>query len=453
MLPIFLLYQLLLWPILITNDGTTYLSSARFIFSEEMLINYYWIREPGYPLFLKLALLFKSLSGIVIIIVQSSALYAAFFLAYKAVFSSLNRQTNTPSNLIALTVLFLSFYYISYGAIILQQSFLALFISSLLFIITKLLTVLAHKELKIYLFLYFILSAISVNFFYHYIYLFAITSLIMPILLLKNKQIEIKRNIYKVLFAIITTITLVSASYLASIPWQSFKSQQLASYQLQPVLEVQTESSDSSTPSGTEEIAESPEPPPAGWRGLSLPDPITVLKYYGVFSPDPSYNQRLLLYLSLADENRYASSRENALFLNWMLDHQAEGTFLISAGWYPFTINAQEIQPANLLSSNTPNINNSSLITTFSQLLYQLISITFLISIPIALLRRKHHLSLLLAISILSAIPYLFTVPVDRYSISIYPLMAAILVISISNISQFSIVYLRNIFYNLHLRK
>ncbi len=411
MLPIFLLYQLLLWPILITNDGTTYLSSARFIFSEEMLINYYWIREPGYPLFLKFALMFKGLSGIVIIIVQSSALYAAFILAYKAVFSSLNRQTNTTSNLIALIVLFLSFYYISYGAIILQQSFLALFISSLLFIISKLLKDPPHKELIIYLFLYFILSAISVNFFYHYIYLFAITSLILPFLLVRNSNLKISKTLYKIFFLLTVSLLFILASYLASLPWQHFKSTELDTYELQPVVDSESAS----------EI----------WRGLSLPGPIAVIKNYEIFSSEPTFGRRALLYLSLSSEDPYSSSRENSLFLEWMLDHRGEGSYLISAGWQPFTINAQEVQPVNKLPSIGSRFLNMPVIMTFSQSFYQLISIVFLVSIPIALLRRNHHLSLLVAISAVSAIPYLFTVPVDRYSISIYPLMASLLIIFI----------------------
>jgi hypothetical protein len=204
---------------------------------------------------------------------------------------------------------------------------------------------------------------------------------------------------------------LISASYLASLPWQNFKSQQLNTYELQPVVDSESSS----------EV----------WRGLSLPDPVTVFNYYDVFSPEPSYAVRYLIYLSLSNENKYYSYRENNLFLNWMLDHRSKGTYLVSAGWYPFTINSEEVQPYNTLSFLIPGTDNSTFINVFSQLLYQLIALAFLVSITLALLRKEYYLFLLLAIAAISAVPYLFVVPVDRYSISIYPLMASLLVLFI----------------------
>jgi hypothetical protein len=69
-------------PWIIPFDGSLYLASAKSIFSSEMFTHYHWIREPLYPLFLKIFLSSQNL--FFVMIGQSFLIGVAIFFVYKS---------------------------------------------------------------------------------------------------------------------------------------------------------------------------------------------------------------------------------------------------------------------------------------------------------------------------------------------------------------------------------
>jgi hypothetical protein len=76
------LLTLYITPWIIPPDGSLYLSSARSIFTEDMFQNYHWMREPLYPIFLKILLFSKNL--FFVMFVQSALVGCSVFLIYKS---------------------------------------------------------------------------------------------------------------------------------------------------------------------------------------------------------------------------------------------------------------------------------------------------------------------------------------------------------------------------------
>jgi hypothetical protein len=69
-------------PWIIPPDGTLYLTSAKSIFTSDMFAHYHWMREPLYPIFLKVLLLSNNL--FLVMLLQSILIGSAIFLVYKS---------------------------------------------------------------------------------------------------------------------------------------------------------------------------------------------------------------------------------------------------------------------------------------------------------------------------------------------------------------------------------
>ena len=76
------LLTLYITPWIIPPDGSLYLSSARSIFTEDMFQNYHWMREPLYPIFLKVLLFNNNL--FFVMFVQSILVGGSVYLIFKS---------------------------------------------------------------------------------------------------------------------------------------------------------------------------------------------------------------------------------------------------------------------------------------------------------------------------------------------------------------------------------
>lgn len=138
---IFLL-NFLVWPALasllasamystkITVDGYFYLSSSRALFSDQMTTHYFWIRDPGYPIFLRMIQSMLGNADNWIIFAQAFLLLIPISVLCRILFAGQTRVSNivTPLLLLISTA---TPQYMGYSAIILKQPLIVLTIGSM----------------------------------------------------------------------------------------------------------------------------------------------------------------------------------------------------------------------------------------------------------------------------------------------------------------------------------
>jgi hypothetical protein len=408
--PIFIIYQLFMWPVLITNDGTTYLSSARYIFHDEMLTNYYWIREPVYPLFLKFTLLFNDLSGVALIVLQSTLIYLAFYLSYKSILILLNINIENSKPYVYIIVLFFSGFFISYAAIVLQQAFLAFFLSTLIYLIIKIAKTSDFRNIYMYVIFYIALSIVTVNFLYQYLYIQIFSSTLVAFFISTKLYLHSSRKLAQLVFIVALSFLLSFIQFLSSAPWQNFKSDSLKYQLTQPLVDDSSEV----------------------WAGAYFPEPLEVISSNSFFFPEPNYFERFLMFYSLYEPELEGLWKENRFFVDLLLSERNKDSHLISAGWYPFLENTVEVRPYNKTSLN--NIfafseTFKNIFIHFNSLIYVFVVISFfIISIMLIFFRKNILFTQIFILLMISMIPYLMTWPVDRYSIPLYPFMASIVI-------------------------
>lgn len=431
--PLFILYQLFLWPVLITNDGTTYLSSAVALFGDNMSSEYYWIREPVYPLILKFVLLFELYSGVFLIILQSFFLYISFIFSYlisKDIFNFHNTLGITYSFIF---ILFISGYFISYGAIVLQQSILSFFLTFLMYLVLYFNKKLTNKQILKGIIIYILVSIITVNFLNIYFYIQFFVSALISYGLIKYSSNSDKSLIKKFYSAVFICSALIFIQYAASVPWESIKNSSLqSSFTFRLVGAVTSLNKADLLVNNLKkneiinEIAEESE----AWSGTEFPTPWEFIRSESFLNPAPNYLERLLSFFSLYEPELNTLWKENDFFIDTQFSNRAAGSHLISAGWQPYLDNALKVQPVNRSSLNqiftfSESFTNSFL--RFNLLLYQLMSVLFLsISTYLIVLKRNTKLLKVFFVASVSTIPYLMAWSVDRYSIPLYPVMVAV---------------------------
>jgi hypothetical protein len=126
------LMNFLIWPTLgsliasamystkITVDGYFYLSSSRALFSNQMETHYFWIRDPGYPLFLRIIQATFGNADVWIICVQAFLLIIPISLLCRIAFAGQSRMNAIVTPLLLLFAI-LTPQYMGYSAIILKQ--------------------------------------------------------------------------------------------------------------------------------------------------------------------------------------------------------------------------------------------------------------------------------------------------------------------------------------------
>ena len=69
----------------VTFDGYLYLNSAHYLFKENFILEYQWLREPGYPFLLKIIEIIAPID-ILYVFIQSLMTSISFFLFYHIFF-------------------------------------------------------------------------------------------------------------------------------------------------------------------------------------------------------------------------------------------------------------------------------------------------------------------------------------------------------------------------------
>jgi hypothetical protein len=122
------LFAVAAYPLKVTVDGYTYLSSARSIFTNLSPTHYYWLREPGYPIFLRAIEVFFGSSDIAVTIGQAFLLASALTLSAYVAFR--DAAKSVPLWLIgALPVVFLSPQFFGYSSMILKQPLIGVIVA------------------------------------------------------------------------------------------------------------------------------------------------------------------------------------------------------------------------------------------------------------------------------------------------------------------------------------
>jgi hypothetical protein len=99
----------------VTFDGYLYLNSANYLFEKNFILEYQWLREPGYPFFLKtIGSIYKI--DFVYVFAHSILLSLSFFLNYKIFFK---KDLSLFSKLLIIVII-LNPYYLTWASTILQ---------------------------------------------------------------------------------------------------------------------------------------------------------------------------------------------------------------------------------------------------------------------------------------------------------------------------------------------
>jgi hypothetical protein len=125
--------SLLTYNFAVTFDGYLYLNSAHYLFKENFILEYQWLREPGYPFLLKIIEIISPID-ILYVFFQSLMTSISFFLFYHIFFA--NRKISVFSKLFILFII-LNPYFLTWNSIILQVAPITLCLALISFMISK----------------------------------------------------------------------------------------------------------------------------------------------------------------------------------------------------------------------------------------------------------------------------------------------------------------------------
>lgn len=325
--------QSLLWPLLITNDGTTYISSGYNLFTEFELTHYYWIREPVYPLFLRIMSLNTPLGLFTLKAIQTIFIYGSVFIIFELAARFFLIRVKVIHLILLFILITVTFDYSVYSSIVLQQAMMT-FIGAL-FTLTIFLALEATsiKKLQLVIIYYLLLIFISVNLIVTYKYIPIIISPIFAWAFVRLKyrdQIIKKYSTFLILSLILAVMPIVFSQ-----PWLNYKQNALNTNSTNSALMA------SSLVKMTPSVEPAPTQPtpsefdsdkfvtPEGFRGTEFHDPLTVFNNYR----NDVRNNFLEFFQFQEDPN---IRNENALFVQTLNDNRNNCTFIISSKWYPF---------------------------------------------------------------------------------------------------------------------
>lgn len=404
--PLFIIQQLWLWPTLTTNDGTTYISSALSIFSTQAFENYYWIREPVYPLFLKALLNFGDNFGVALIFIQSSFLFFSFFLGYRLSLNLFKFREGFLINLLFISVLFASGYFASYAAIVLQQALFALIFTSYFYLTSVILKTKKIKNLILLIFSYILISIFSVNLFYQFIHIQIVSSILISINIMWRVKVKLHSKFLSLVSVVLFTSMFVLIQYLSYLPWSNYKTATLSASVKSQVQETEI------------------------WNDPYFPEPVEIIEE--TFSrPDlPNFVGHFLTFHSLKEPEIDIQWDENSLFSRLMLQNRSNSYYFMSAGWSPYTENAEKVKPVNdfyvIYKSNFSD-QRINFFLKFNDFLIKFFSLYYLlVSAIMIIVKRDTFFMQLIIIYIFSIAPYLILWPYNRYAIPFYPFMISV---------------------------
>jgi len=136
--PLTLCFLLIIIPLISTNfvvthDGYLYLNSAFSLFKNNFELEYQWLREPGYPLILKLISSFMNIDSSYIF-VQSLMLSVSFYIFYYVFFSKVKIGILTK---VFLTIVVINPYFFGWSSTVLQVASITLCLALITLMIFK----------------------------------------------------------------------------------------------------------------------------------------------------------------------------------------------------------------------------------------------------------------------------------------------------------------------------
>jgi hypothetical protein len=136
--PLTLCFLLIIIPLISTNlvvthDGYLYLNSAFSLFKNNFELEYQWLREPGYPLILKLISSFMN-TDYSYIFVQSLMLSVSFYIFYYVFFSKVKIGILTK---VFLTIVVINPYFFGWSSTVLQVAAITLCLALITLMIFK----------------------------------------------------------------------------------------------------------------------------------------------------------------------------------------------------------------------------------------------------------------------------------------------------------------------------
>ena len=201
--------SLLTYNFTVTFDSYLYLNSAEHIFSKNFILEYQWLREPGYPLILKLIAIFYQ-TDFIYVLVQSAMLSISFFLYYTVFFG--NRSLSKLSKFLVMSIV-LNPYYITWASTVLQVAPITLCLAMITFMINKNYEKIASRD---------ILYWIAVN-----LFCLSIAFNIGAISIICNLIVFIKLSISSKI--LLKEIAIVSSVFLiTAFAWLSYKEKVLS---------------------------------------------------------------------------------------------------------------------------------------------------------------------------------------------------------------------------------
>ena len=117
----------------VTFDGYLYLNSAHYLFKENFILEYQWLREPGYPFLLKIIEIIAPID-ILYVFIQSLMTSISFFLFYHIFFCE--RKIPALSKIIIVLII-LNPYFLTWNSMILQVAPITLCLALVSFMIFK----------------------------------------------------------------------------------------------------------------------------------------------------------------------------------------------------------------------------------------------------------------------------------------------------------------------------
>jgi hypothetical protein len=179
------------------------------MFSKNFILEYQWLREPGYPLILKLIAIFYQ-TDFVYVFVQSAMLSISFFLYYTVFFGNVSLSKLSKFLIIFIV---LNPYYITWASTVLQVAPITLCLAMITYMINKNYEYIASKDIIYWIAINLFCLSIAFN-------IGAISIICNLIVFIKH---SVSRKILLKEMAIVSSIFLITA-----IAWLSYKEKVLS---------------------------------------------------------------------------------------------------------------------------------------------------------------------------------------------------------------------------------
>ena len=124
-------------PFKVTVDGYFYISNAKILFTDNFSKTYYWVREPGYPFFLRIIHELFGNSDRIVVGIQGSIMIFSFYLLLKILISEIKSKRTKIFIFTVVMICFVNPLNIFYSGMVLQQSLFTTFVNLLLYLYLK----------------------------------------------------------------------------------------------------------------------------------------------------------------------------------------------------------------------------------------------------------------------------------------------------------------------------